>query len=220
VPADGTVVDLGCSTGYLLEDLRAAYPQTFLVGVDLVAAGLQKAHELEPDAALLQADACDLPFADASVDALVSANLLEHVPDDVRALREIGRVLRPGSRAAVVVPASPGMYDYYDEFLGHERRYRRGELAEKARSVGLRVLLDAHLGSLLFPAFWVTKKWNRRRGRISEQEMRQRVMNDIDRTQGSALGSAACTLERKLLAAGIRLPFGIRGYTVLERPAT
>jgi SAM-dependent methyltransferase len=219
LPAEPTIVDLGCSTGYLLEDLRAHHPRAFLIGVDLVAAGLAKAHRLVPDAALLQADVCDLPIADASVDAVVSANLLEHVPDDVGALREIQRILRPGARAAVVVPAAPHLYDYYDAFLGHERRYRRRELAEKASSVGLRVVLDAHLGALLFPPFWVTKKLNRRRGSISDGEMRQRVLKDIDRTQGSALGSLACNLERRLLGACIRPPFGIRGYTVLEKAA-
>jgi SAM-dependent methyltransferase len=217
-PASGTIVDLGCSTGYLLEDLRARYPGAFRVGVDLVAAGLRKAHELVPEAALLQADVCDLPFADESVDGVVSANLLEHVPDDRKALREIRRILKPGARAAIVVPAGPGMYDYYDRFLGHERRYARGELAAKAREAGLTVQLDAHLGSLLFPPFWVTKKVNRLRGRnLSEDQVRQRVTNDIDRTQGSAIGAAACRIERKLLSAGIRLPLGIRGLVVVTR---
>ena len=47
-------------------------------------------------------------------------------------------MLRPGARAVVVVPAGPGTYDYYDRFLGHERRYARGELAGKARDGGTR----------------------------------------------------------------------------------
>ena len=72
-------------------------------------------------------------------------------------------MLRPGGRAVIVVPAGPGTYDYYDRFLGHERRYGRGELAGKARAAGLEVLEDAHLGALLYPAFWAVKKRNRRR---------------------------------------------------------
>src|SRR6478672_13418633 len=75
VPAGGAIADLGCSTGYLLEDLRSGYPGVGLIGVDLVAPGLRKAHELLPEARLLQADVCDLPLDDASVDAVVSANL-------------------------------------------------------------------------------------------------------------------------------------------------
>src|SRR5207302_4567639 len=123
---------------------------------------LHKAGERVPDAELLQADACALPLADASVDVAVSANLLEHVPDDRRALAESFRILRPGGRAVIVVPVGAGNYDYYDRFLGHERRYTRGELAGKGQAVGLEVLEDIHLGAPLYPAFWAVKQRNRR----------------------------------------------------------
>ena len=52
-----TIVDLGCSSGYLLEELRAAHPGATLLGIDLVESGLRRAHAAVPDAALLQADA-------------------------------------------------------------------------------------------------------------------------------------------------------------------
>jgi SAM-dependent methyltransferase len=216
----GVIVDAGCSSGYLLEDLRRERPDAQLVGVDLVAAGLRRAHDLVPEAQLLLADVCDLPLADGAVDAVVSANLLEHVPDDVGALREFARVLRPGGRAAIIVPAGPSTYDYYDRFLGHERRYARGEMAAKGRSAGLHVLADHHIGSFLYPAFWAVKQRNRRRHpNPSEPEMQQLVERDIARTTDSRLGAVTTTLERKLIERGIALPFGIRSFVVLERPA-
>ncbi len=152
LPAGATIADVGCSTGYLLEDLRSAQPDAQLVGVDLVESGLRAAHRSVPDASLLQADVCALPLADGSVDAVVSANLLEHVPADVSALVELHRVLRPGARAVLVVPVGPGVYDYYDRFLGHERRYARGELSAKARRAGFEIVEDIHLGSILYPS--------------------------------------------------------------------
>jgi SAM-dependent methyltransferase len=213
------VIDVGCSTGYLLEDLRSAIPAARLIGVDLVAGGLRKAHENVPDAELLQADACALPLEDSSVDAAVSANLLEHVPDDGRALAEILRILRPGARAVIVVPVGPSNYDYYDRFLGHERRYARGELARKAHAVGLEVLEDIHLGAPLYPAFWAVKQRNRRRHEhLQGAALEAKVREDIQRTSDSALGLLACRVEERLLARGIKLPFGIRGLTVLARP--
>jgi SAM-dependent methyltransferase len=218
LPARPTVIDVGCSTGHLLEDLRRAIPDAGLIGVDLVAGGLRKAHESVPDARLLQADACALPLGDASVDAAVSANLLEHVPDDGRALSEIFRILRPGARAVIVVPAGPGNYDYYDRFLGHERRYARGELAGKAEAAGLDVLEDVHLGALLYPAFLAVKQRNRwRHEHLRGEALEARVREDMQRTGDSALGRLACRLEEQLLALGVELPFGIRGLTVLER---
>jgi trans-aconitate methyltransferase len=57
-----TIVEVGCSTGYLLEDLRAAFPSARLIGLDLIASGLHKAHATLPDCILAQADARELPL--------------------------------------------------------------------------------------------------------------------------------------------------------------
>src|SRR5207344_2532427 len=115
------------------------------------------AHEAVPEAALLHASATDLPFGDATADGLVALNLLEHLPDDLAALAEFARVMRPGARAVIVVPSNPRLYDYYDAHLQHERRYARGELAGKAASVGLRRVGGLGLGSVVYPAFWLVK---------------------------------------------------------------
>ncbi len=214
-----TIIDVGCSTGHLLADLSARIPDATLIGVDLVEAGLHKAHRQVPDALLLQADVCALPLEDACVDVAVSANLLEHVPDDQRALVELARILRPGGRAVIVVPVHPGSYDCYDRLLGHERRYARGELARKATIAGFHVLQDIHLGAPLFPAFWMVKQRNRiRHEGLRGDALEDKVKSDIERTGSSALGHFACNLEERLLRLGVRLPFGIRGLTVLERP--
>jgi SAM-dependent methyltransferase len=217
--AASVIADLGCSTGYLLEDLRKTYAGATLVGVDLVGSGLRKAHVNVPDARLLQADLCDLPFDPSSVDAIVSANVLEHVPDDRLALAEINRILRPGAPAVLVVPAGPRIYDYYDRFLGHERRYARGELALKARDAGLEVIEDIHLGSLLYPAFWLVKKRNRvRYDHLRGSDLEERVASDIERTRDSRVGHLACSAERLILGGGVRLPFGIRSLVAVQRP--
>jgi SAM-dependent methyltransferase len=219
VAKDAVVMDLGCSTGYLLEDLRAAHPSATLVGVDLVASGLAKAHVHVPEALLVQADACMLPLEDASVDAAVSLNLLEHITQDDRALAELRRVLRPGARAVLIVPAGPRLYDYYDRFLGHRRRYGRGELAAKATRAGLEVVEDLHLGSVVYPAFWLVKRRNRRRHeQLRGPALEARVMADIRSTRGSRLVRHALRLEESLARRGVRPSFGIRGLTVVRRP--
>ena len=184
----------------------------------MIAGGLRKAHAAVPEARLLQADVCELPLEDASLDAVVSANLLEHVLDDGRALREIARVLKPGRPAAIVVPAGPRTFDYYDRFLGHERRYARGELADKCRAAGLKPREDRHLASLLYPPFWLIKQRNRRRyNHLRGQALEARVTQDIARTHDSHLGAFTWRLEDRLVRAGVRLPFGIRSFVVACR---
>ncbi len=215
---DAAIADIGCSSGYLLEDLRERYPAARLFGVDLVASGLIKAHASVPSARLLRADACSLPFADNSIDAITSANLLEHIPDDERALAEFMRVLRRGGRGAIVVPAGPGTYDYYDRFLGHQRRYARGELAVKCRRAGLEVLEDLCIGSLLYPAFWVVKRRNRvLNDDLCGSALEQRVASDITNTSDSRVGELLWHLEDRLVERGIRLPFGVRSLVALHK---
>jgi SAM-dependent methyltransferase len=191
------------------------------VGVDLIGSGLEKAHRLVPSAALLRADACDLPLGDGAVDAVVSANLLEHVPDDRRALREFARILRPGAQAAIAVPAGPGTYDYYDRFLGHERRYARRELSSKCREAGLEVVYDGFVASLLYPPFWLVKQRNRRVHRdLHGEALERQVAGDIARTHDSRAGALTWDVERGLSRLGIRFPFGIRSLVVAARPGS
>jgi SAM-dependent methyltransferase len=220
LPEAATIVEVGCSTGYLLEDLRATNPTGRLVGFDLIASGVHKAHAALPDCLVAQADACQLPLPEGAADAVISVNLLEHVHDDLRALSEIKRVLRPGAAAVLVVPTGPGLYDYYDRFLHHERRYARGEMAGKVRRLGMKVEIDLHLGSVVYPAFWVLKKRNRLRfDHLVGAELESRVERDYGDTRNSKLFDAACHFEQGLLGHGVHLPFGIRGLTVLRKPS-
>lgn len=213
------LLDVGCSGGHLLADLRAEWPAAELAGVDAEAAGLAHAQAAVPGAVILRASATDLPFADASFDGLVALNLLEHLPDDGAALREFARVLRPGGSALVVVPSNPRLYDYYDAHLMHERRYARGELAEKARGAGLVPRAGAHLGSVVYPLFWAVKRRNRRlQGRLTADQIRDRVERDITRSEGSRFVRGGFRLEEGLLRRGLRPRSGIREALVLERP--
>src|SRR6202021_2633687 len=80
-------------------------------------------------------DALRLPFPSGSFDRVIAAEVLEHIPDDRRALAELARVLRPGGTIAVTVPRwYPELInwvlsdDYHLVPGGHVRIYRRSEL--------------------------------------------------------------------------------------------
>ena len=88
---------------------------------------------------VLAASAGELPFADASFDCAVLGEVLEHIEDDLAALREVARVVRPSGVVAASVPANPDWFGPSDEWAGHHRRYTREAVLELCASAGLTV---------------------------------------------------------------------------------
>lgn len=75
--------------------------------------------------------------ADASVDFIFSVSVLEHIDDEASVLSEIRRVLKPGGKVFVYVPAFPALWSQMDQLVGHRRRYTAAGLARLLSDVGL-----------------------------------------------------------------------------------
>lgn len=60
--------------------------------------------DIRPNMALTKADLCNLPFADNDFDIVICSHVLEHIKDDLKAMREIYRVIKPGGEAIIIVP--------------------------------------------------------------------------------------------------------------------
>jgi SAM-dependent methyltransferase len=116
----------------------------------------------QAEAGMVQGDARRLPFADASFDRVIAAEVLEHIVDDRRAMAELARVLRPGGTMAVTVPrfgpeaVNWALSDaYHDIPGGHVRIYRRSTLFGRLRRVGLRPTASHHAHALHSPYWWL-----------------------------------------------------------------
>jgi glycosyltransferase involved in cell wall biosynthesis len=72
-------------------------------------------------------------------DSIVCLNVLEHVEDDVRALRHLHDLLAPNGRLVLIVPALQSLYGEIDRAIGHYRRYERADLMEKLRAAGFSI---------------------------------------------------------------------------------
>ncbi|CAB4368157.1 MAG: methyltransferase domain-containing protein [Actinobacteria bacterium] len=113
---------------------------------------------------VLRGDATKLPFADNTFDCVVTSEVLEHIQDDVSAISELHRVLKPGGSLGVTVPSWwPEKINWMlsDEYHapksvgGHVRIYSATELKAKLRSAGLEVTDSHHAHALHSPYWWL-----------------------------------------------------------------
>ena len=210
------ILDVGCSSGYLLRAIRKSLPQAAPIGSDYLGAPLLELAERMPDLPFLQFDLRRCPLPDACVDVVTALNVLEHIDRDEEALAQIFRILRPGGLAHIECPAGPHLFDVYDEYLMHHRRYRTADLVSMARRVGFEVLRATHLGFLVYPAFWFVKKRNRWRARRSRGEAAGQVKAHIRDTGTSMLMATLMRLELALSTV-MNFPFGIRSVLILRK---
>jgi ubiquinone/menaquinone biosynthesis C-methylase UbiE len=83
-----------------------------------------------------RADATSLPFATSSFDSVILGEVLEHLENDMAALAEAARVLRPSGVLAVSVPRNPAWFSRSDRWAGHVRRYTRAQLVDRVKQAG------------------------------------------------------------------------------------
>ena len=166
------VLDLGCGAGrHAFEMYRRgadviAFDQDAdeLAGVRDLFVAMREAGEVPEgaDADVKEGDALALPFADGEFDRVVAAEVLEHIPDDLTAIRELVRVTRPGGTVALTVPRwFPEVVnwklseEYHDVPGGHIRIYTDKELIAKAQGAGLVLEGRGYAHGLHSPYWWI-----------------------------------------------------------------
>ena len=167
-----TLLDMGCGGGrHAFAALRRG---ARVVAFDADDSELKQVHgtitamieagEIDPSAqsVAVQGDALALPFDDGAFDRIIAAEVLEHIPDDVTAVNELVRVLAPGGRIAVTVPAqfperiNWALDDEYHDFPGgHIRIYSQRELESKLSVAGLVVRGSRRAHALHSPYWWI-----------------------------------------------------------------
>lgn len=130
------ILDIGCGTGMLLEDLKGLGTAA---GLDFSPVALDYCRKRNLSD-LGRADVEHLPIRDNSIDVLTALDLVEHVSDDARLLSEIHRVLSPGGIAIMSVPAHKVLWSAHDVALHHFRRYDKGDFRKLVTQGGLEPL--------------------------------------------------------------------------------
>ncbi|MCA1227376.1 glycosyltransferase [Saccharopolyspora sp. 6M] len=166
------VLDLGCGAGrHSFEYLRrganvVAFDQDTeaLAEVETMFGAMAAAGEVPEGASAttVSGDALGLPFPDDHFDQVIASEIMEHIPEDEKAMRELVRVVRPGGRVVVTVPRQwPERIcwalsdEYHQVEGGHVRIYRREQLIGRLREAGLREVHHHHAHALHSPYWWL-----------------------------------------------------------------
>lgn len=211
------VVEFGASIGYMIEEMKAQFPDNRYFATDLMIDGLRQSYSRNKDILHIRCDFTDAPFTGNSVDFVYSLNVLEHIENDIKSISECYRILKRGGYCLFVVPRGENLYDYFDEILFHKRRYAKGELRCKCEGAGFQVVDNFHFAWFCYPAFWFKKKWNKFVGkRLTRDEKIERVKKDIGNAMGSSLAIGLMHFEYHLSKV-IHIKFGVREFILCKK---
>ena len=212
------IIDIGCSSGAILRALRERLPSTTLIGADYISGSLRALAASLSGIPFLQFNLVTCPLFSNSVDAVILLNVLEHVEDDFAAMQQAFRITKPGGVVVIEVPAGPHLFDIYDKQLMHFRRYTLKSLCEKLERVGFHIEERSYLGALVYPAFAMVKKRNRRYMNYSDEAQRQIVATNISKARRNPFMNAIMRLE-EVLRPYVPYPVGIRCLAMCRKPA-
>jgi SAM-dependent methyltransferase len=210
------ILDVGCSSGFVLEDIQQALPHAGLIGADYLLKPLQGLARRTSNIPFLQFDLRNCPLPTACVDAITCLNVLEHVDDHETAFAEIHRILKPGGIAHIEVPSGPSLYDIYDEHLMHHRRYRLSELVAMARDKGFAVMKATHLGFFAFPAFALAKHRNKKFLSLPADNKAKLVAQQMSTTRNNSLLALIMPIEAAISRL-LSYPCGIRCIVIVRK---
>nr|WP_294521663.1 class I SAM-dependent methyltransferase [uncultured Rhodopila sp.] len=154
----GSVLDAGCGTGGFLAILRDRRPDLMGLGVEWNQAAAARAGQ-KSGAAIARGSVNALPFASDSFDAAVSADVLYHIAvDPLAALMELARILRPGGRLVVNMPAYQWLISAHDRRVQTARRWTAPQTAALLHRAGFRRVRARYWNGLLLPLMIVQRK--------------------------------------------------------------
>lgn len=200
------VLDAGCGTGRNLEDYRRLGPAA---GIEPDASAVEFCHR-RGLTEVVQAGVESLPFEAGSFDLAFATDVLEHVQDDLGAMRELARVSAPGGLMVTTVPAHMWLWTQSDVALQHKRRYSRPALLAGARRGGWEPLLATYFNSVLLGPIALARLVRRRGG--GDRPELELTPPWLDRLLAGPMLAEAALIRR-----GASLPTGVSVGMVCRR---
>lgn len=148
-----TIIDLACGSGYSIELLNSFFSNSQIFAFDLMPEQLKLAQKRTKSQNLFQADVCQIPLKNNSIDLATGFGILHHVVDWKKAIAEIARVLKPGGYLLIEEPHKNAVC-FFRDWVGFihpkENRFDWLELEKEFENCGIKIL---GLEKVLLPIF-------------------------------------------------------------------
>jgi SAM-dependent methyltransferase len=208
LPTPARILDAGCGSGRNMIELARRGTVT---GVELSVPSVEKARQ-RACGEVVEGSVLEMPFADGSFDLAVSLDVVEHLEDDLGALREMRRTVAPGGALLLTVPAYQWLWSGHDEINHHQRRYTRRSLQAVAERAGWSQVRTTYFNSLLLPVAILLRVLDRVNTKTTESSLDLWVPPEpVNRVLELPL-----TLEAALIARGGRIPAGLSLLSVFR----
>ena len=200
-PNPARILDAGCGSGRNMVELARLGTVT---GVELseTSVCLARARGVGE---VIEGSVLEMPFEPDSFDLAVSLDVIEHLDQDLDALRELRRVVAPGGALLITVPAYEWLWSGHDEINHHYRRYTRRTLQRVAQQAGWEQVRTTYFNSLLLPVAILLRALDRLSTKTTESSLDLWVPPEpLNRLLEGPLA-----LEAALIARGGRIPAGL-----------
>jgi SAM-dependent methyltransferase len=202
------ILDAGCGSGRNMIELQRHGAVT---GVELAEASVEIARGRDAGE-VVAGSVLEMPFPDSSFDFAVSLDVIEHLEDDLGALRELRRVIAPGGALLLTVPAYQWLWSGHDEINHHHRRYTRRSLTRVAEQAGWKQSRTTYFNSLLLPIAIILRVLERFNTKTTESSLDLWVPP----APLNWLLERPLTLEAAMIARGGRIPAGLSLLSVFR----
>lgn len=201
LPPGARILDGGCGSGRNMVEL-ARFGQ--VTGVDILPENAALAAQREVGEVQI-GSLLDLPFEDASFDLATCLDVIEHLDDDVGALAELRRVVKPDGALLVTVPAYGWLWSHHDARNHHRRRYSAKVLRRAATAAGWRARRLSHMNALLLPVAAALRATEKLAPRATESSI------DLWVPPGGVnwLLQQPMNAEAALISRGVPIPAGL-----------
>jgi SAM-dependent methyltransferase len=201
LPARAEILDAGCGSGRNMIDLARHGTVT---GVELSATSVSLARERDAGE-VIEGSVLEMPFEIGHFDLAASLDVIEHLEDDLAALRELRRVVKPGGTLLVTVPAYQWLWSGHDVVNHHYRRYTRRSLQRVGEQAGWQQVRTTYFNSLLLPAAIMLRVLDRFNRKTTESSLDLWVPP----TPLNWLLERPLALEAAMIGHGGRIPAGL-----------